>query len=72
MSQERMEWLQRVGIRTVEDIKTNTPEATYQLLLDEGHPEDEHFYYALLGAAQDLDTIAVFESIQQQKAAEGK
>ena len=67
-----MEWLQRVGIRTVEDIKTNGPQATYQLLLHEGHPEDEHFYYALFGAAADVDTIEIMENIKEQEFLKGR
>lgn len=67
-----MEWLRRVGIRTVEDIKTNGPQATYQLLLDEGHPEDEHFYCALFGAIEDRDTIEVWENMKEQKLAESR
>ncbi|MDB4992027.1 MAG: TfoX C-terminal domain [Parcubacteria group bacterium] len=67
MSQERMEWLERVGIRSVEDIKANGAQNTYQLLIDEGHPEDEHFYCALLGAIENRDTIDIWRSMKEQK-----
>ena len=72
MDQQRMEWLLEIGIRSVEDIKLTGPEEVYKLLKDAGHPEDQHFYYALLGAVQGLETIEVIENVRASKEGEGK
>ena len=67
MSQERMEWLGKIGFRTVEDIRANGPEAVYKLLLEAGHPEDQHFYHALFSAVEDVDTVDIMENIEEYK-----
>ncbi len=47
MSQERMEWLQKLGFRVVGDIQTTGVDEVYRQLIAAGHPEDKHFLYAL-------------------------
>ena len=67
MSQERMEWLNRIHIYSIEDVKLNNPKDLYQEILDLGHPEDEHFYWAIVGAARDRDTSDILRDLDQAK-----
>lgn len=67
MSQERMEWLNRIHIYSIEDLKLNNPKDLYQEIIDLGHPEDEHFYWAIVGAARDRDTSDILRDIDQAK-----
>ena len=70
MSQERMEWLYRVGIRSAGDIKATGPKEVYDLVCKAGHAEDQLFYYALLGAAQDVDTFVIIDNLELQVPAD--
>lgn len=69
MDQQRMEWLQKIGIRVVGDIKLTGAQEVYKQLLAVGHPEDENFYLALFGAIEDVDTQDIRENIQKQNDA---
>ncbi len=72
MSQERMEWLQKLGFRVVGDIRTTGVDEVYKQLIEAGHPEDLHFLYALRGAVEDIDTIAIMENISAYAQGEGR
>ncbi len=72
MSQERMEWLQKLGYQVVGDIRTTGVDEVYRQLIAAGHPEDLHFLYALRGAVEDLDTVAIMKNIEEWENAKGK
>gem|GEM_PF-4901659 len=70
MSQERMEWLGKIDIRSAEDIRLTGVDEVYKLLIEAGLKEDENFLFALRGAVEGLDTIDVMKNVQKWE--EGK